>query len=52
MTGWVPGDVDSPNRLDALVWALTDLMLTGPQAVVLPPGAMGGPTKVPAWRVE
>jgi phage terminase large subunit-like protein len=23
---WVPGD-DSPNRLDALVWALTDLLL-------------------------
>lgn len=24
---WVPGDEDSPDRLDALVWALTDLML-------------------------
>ena len=23
---WVPGD-DSPDRLDAMVWALTDLML-------------------------
>lgn len=28
MTSWVPGDPDSPNRLDALVWALTDLKLT------------------------
>jgi phage terminase large subunit-like protein len=27
MTTWVPGDRDSPDRLDALVWALTDLML-------------------------
>lgn len=27
MTGWVPGDPHSPNRLDALVWALTELML-------------------------
>jgi len=27
MTSWVPGDADSPDRLDALVWALTDLML-------------------------
>ena len=27
MTGWVPGDPNSPNRLDALVWALTRLML-------------------------
>ena len=28
MTGWVPGDKNSPNRLDAMVWAATDLMLT------------------------
>jgi len=27
MCGWVPGMSKSPNRLDALVWALTDLML-------------------------
>lgn len=27
MTSWVPGDSDSPDRLDALVYALTDLML-------------------------
>lgn len=27
MTGWVPGDPDSPNRLDALVWCCTELML-------------------------
>lgn len=26
MTSWVPGDA-SPNRMDALVWAITDLML-------------------------
>jgi phage terminase large subunit-like protein len=24
---WVPGEADSPDRMDALVWALTDLML-------------------------
>lgn len=29
MTGWVPGDKASPNRLDAMVWAATDLMLKG-----------------------
>lgn len=29
LTSWVPGESDSPDRLDALVWALTDLMLTG-----------------------
>lgn len=27
MTGWKPGDKASPNRLDALVWTLTELML-------------------------
>jgi hypothetical protein len=30
MTSWVPGD-PSPDRMDALVWAFTDLMLN-PQA--------------------
>jgi len=29
MTGWVPGDADSPDRLDALVWAMHELMLEG-----------------------
>lgn len=31
---WVPGEEKSPDRLDALVWAITDLMLdyTGPPA--------------------
>ncbi len=28
---WIPGD-PSPNRMDALVWALTELML-GPQPI-------------------
>lgn len=27
MTTWVPGD-ESPNRMDALVWALTELMIS------------------------
>jgi phage terminase large subunit-like protein len=26
-TGWAPGDPWSPNRLDWLVWAVTELML-------------------------
>lgn len=30
MTAWVPGE-DSPSRMDALVWAITDLMLEGGQ---------------------
>ena len=35
MCGWVPGMLKSPNRLDALVWALTYLMLQ--------PGSSGRP---------
>lgn len=32
MTTWSPADdADSPDRVDALVWALTDLMLTRPR---------------------
>jgi len=27
LTGWTPDHADSPDRLDALVWALTDLLL-------------------------
>lgn len=27
MCQWVPGDADSPDRVDALVWALSDLLL-------------------------
>lgn len=26
---WVPGEAESPDRLDALVWAITELMLPG-----------------------
>jgi phage terminase large subunit-like protein len=26
MTGWVPGDPESPNRLDAGVWVVTELL--------------------------
>jgi hypothetical protein len=33
-TGWVPGDPDSPNRMDALVWVMTELMLgPGPRSL-------------------
>ena len=29
MCTWVPGDAKSPDRMDALVWALTELMVSG-----------------------
>jgi len=29
---WVPGETkDSPNRMDAMVWAITELMLNEPE---------------------
>lgn len=32
---WVAGESDSPNRLDAAVWALTELMLDGTEVYIL-----------------
>lgn len=34
MTSWTPGDSWSPNRLDAKVWAMTELMLESKRAEV------------------
>ena len=31
MCSWVPSDAKSPDRMDALVWALTELMLLKPE---------------------
>jgi phage terminase large subunit-like protein len=28
-TRWVPGDAESPNRVDAAVWLMTRLMISG-----------------------
>lgn len=36
MTSWIPGG-KSPDRMDALVWALTELMLEGREAAKVPP---------------
>lgn len=35
MLTWVPGHGDSPNRVDALVWAITDLLAPTPPAEVV-----------------
>lgn len=32
MTSWVPGDDDSPDRMDAMVWAISELMLSEGEA--------------------
>lgn len=46
MCEWEQG-MDSPDRLDALVWALTDLMLVNKPTQVLVPGGTEGESK---WR--
>jgi len=33
---WTPDEDESPNRMDALVWAVSELMGSGPVAVVAP----------------
>lgn len=38
---WVPGQGESPDRVDALVWALTELMLGGGISEVYTPGYSG-----------
>jgi phage terminase large subunit-like protein len=45
MVEWVPGMGDSPDRLDGMVWAVTELM--GADAPVVAPGH-GGQTS--GWR--
>lgn len=56
LTTWTPNDSNSPDRLDALVWALTELMIepVDPKELkaigfgsargtwAMPPGALGG----------
>lgn len=43
---WVPGE-DSPNRLDAMVWAFTELMLDGEQVPIVAPIGLAQTSK---WR--
>ncbi|HET6866296.1 MAG TPA: terminase family protein [Solirubrobacteraceae bacterium] len=41
LCSWTPGDADSPDRLDALVWALTELMMHGgPGRMQVPRGEL------------
>lgn len=46
MCTWLPTDIDSPDRMDALVWAITELMLddsdAGGAAVLRSSGIYGG----------
>mgnify|MGYP001183100738 CR=1 FL=1 len=49
LCSWVPDQSASPDRLDALVWALTELMISGPkEAPAVVPFSMTAPSK---WRL-
>lgn len=46
MLTWVPGQGDSPNRIDATVWALTELLKPGGElTMATPAGSVLGPTR-------
>jgi len=49
LCSWVPDIGDSPDRLDALVWALTELMIDGARAApVVAPASL---TQSSPWRL-
>ena len=48
MTEWVPGVGNSPDRVDALVWGLTELMLGHKQQPVVAPAGLTAPSQ---WRL-
>ena len=48
MCSWVPNFGDSPDRVDALVWALTELMLGKGSSPAVVPVSMTGPSQ---WRL-
>ena len=49
LCSWVPGVRDSPDRLDAMVWAVHELML---RRQLPPPVRPQGETQTPPWRYE
>lgn len=50
MCGWEPGDLDSPDRVDALVWGFSELMV-GPQRKRLAKMTIDkGLHRVPFWK--
>lgn len=54
MLSWIPGQGDSPNRVDAMVWAVTELMhSTGIARLARPKGGnlpFNGPRAPHGWR--
>jgi len=51
MCTWEAGDPNSPDRLDALVWALTELIVGKQIATSISIGANELATEVPWWQL-
>lgn len=47
MLGWVPGEGDSPNRVDALVWGIEELIDTTPPGRIITPKSSGPTPSTP-----
>lgn len=50
MLTWVPGQGDSPNRVDALVWAITDLLTPPGEASIASARGLAGPRRPPGLQ--
>lgn len=48
MCNWVPGEGESPDRMDGYVWAFTELLLKGRKK--LGTGPQGGMTRASPWK--
>jgi hypothetical protein len=50
LTSYEAGSSDSPDRLDAMVWAVTELMVTGLRPMTWVPPFTGG--ERPSWDMS
>lgn len=51
MASWVPGLMDSPDRVDALVWAFTNLILNRRAPIAVPEFGTGSITQKNPWEL-
>jgi phage terminase large subunit-like protein len=51
MTCWIPGEGSSPDRVDALVWAIWELMIDGRKKSRVFEESFGGITSASTWGV-
>ena len=51
MTCWIPGEGNSPDRVDALVWAIWELMIDGKKTPKVFVESFGGVTSSSTWGI-